>query len=1365
MDLPAIDPPASIIVSYHTSPSPDVWERIQTDLHRQLPLRNLHWKPKNRPLRAIPSLPICFQAFDSKKSSSSPPAPSVYLLFVACDDHEAYKTIIKQEIRTWLDCAQVNQSEWLIVHVSTAPKLNPSTAGIFRTKTGVLDKLKADFNPQKTESELMKNCYYISVCSIVWRCIQLSYMSTMDSIVHASMHDSSSQWTELLTRLKQSLLVAFDSKINETEDSLRTMISTRSRNDWNFQEFFIQKAQLANQFEMMNLFEDGLIQSAAVRKCTLSSLTLRHQLLIPALDCPQLWRDKIYGKKSSQYSRLALKADPSEKYLDVVASGQMSILDLRIYMFSKQANLLRRLNRLDEAIKRASIFISSFAAFLRSHEHMWPANYIESWVYCACNELVEWCEERINPGAQDTAALESLRCCAQLLELAHSQLDRIGIQAGHLPATHPFNMSLSRPHETPSETVNLNTSPPVMLPTSLTDCLKDPTKFEKVYLDLARRTINLYQSTGRRRSALKLHCKTAAFEQIQSRQESAHRLYSHLPAHYVDEKWTTIESSLLDRCASLQKELGLSREWLLSTLALVRSGVTYEPGKWSQEVMLRPSTLSGPEKADLTDQSALANKLMQDIKEQSLKLEKDFAAIGFPIFSIALNSSIGRSSETIEGSLIEAKITNLLPCVNSIFITLDPSMHELNFSFYCEIRNVVVHFRRFSTITWANYNHFILCSHLIMYKHFFSSNILWFINKTPVAETLILDVSQIRISRILFQYYHRPQSSQNQKALDYLEIISFPKNLLGLDVKLDLPSNKIKIVNDSEDKVILEGVQPGWTACLLVPFYTSAGESCVEVNINVDYRLSEDPSVKRALRKACTFKISLPIHVKMNSLPPISIPIAHPRLDSIRDDWVRQGIYKVYSRDRSQQSVKDCWGSTRARRRATRSGIFAFDLICLRNKSIDCKAFFVHQSISFYAVFRYIIASCWFELCYRVILPSQTSAYIFKVATTTSSANFSDITVSPALELTIKYRPIIDGMWNNLTFAGMKCFCSCKTTCMITNVCCSAVEIAACLRSKLMLGLEDDQRKATDFLVEQVIDVLNKEESYDGQFYSTYLYDHVLHSEILLKKVDWSLTCERVEKDQAKKMFSYNMFYTHLVFFRIRFPARIPLPSIANLTCHGKVSLSRSNYPNQSSVFFFFGDDAPPKRLLEKILTMIDYQRSDKGEESDHVGQVGIPIPMDLLISTSFKWLNLSMMAGRRSQTRDISCRGWFLFLNLFQLSNPSSFLFTAPNKIERVKLILVPLRPGYLSVPQVSITTATATDHRWMESARMTASVAITRPIQEVNPRKDSGEDITIQSSYLNSLQPILVVPSAASSKFLVPSINSFPALPNQSA
>ncbi|PLW32740.1 hypothetical protein PCASD_12401 [Puccinia coronata f. sp. avenae] len=132
---------------------------------------------------------------------------------------------------------------------------------------------------------------------------------------------------------------------------------------------------------------------------------------------------------------------------------------------------------------------------------------------------------------------------------------------------------------------------------------------EKVYLHSSWRMINLSQSTGRR-SALKLHFNTAAFKQIKARQESVHRLYSHLLAHYGDDKWTSIELSLLDQYASLQKELGLSRECLINTLALVCSGVTYEPGKWSQEVMFRSPPYLPPYLVDIVNQSALAAKLM-----------------------------------------------------------------------------------------------------------------------------------------------------------------------------------------------------------------------------------------------------------------------------------------------------------------------------------------------------------------------------------------------------------------------------------------------------------------------------------------------------------------------------------------------------------------------------------------------------------------------------------------------------------------------------------------------------------------------------------------------------------------------------------
>lgn len=205
--------------------------------------------------------------------------------------------------------------------------------------------------------------------------------------------------------------------------------------------------------------------------------------------------------------------------------------------------------------------------------------------------------------------------------------------------------------------------------------LSDKGVFDKLYIGLTNRAIHMYQKCGRRRSALKLHLAIAAFEQNQARDQHAQRLFAHLPAHYVDDRWTVIESSLLDRCASLQSRLGMSKELLLSTLALVRSGVSYEPGKWSQNVMLRDGQ---------TDTAALALRLMTDIKEQASKLEKDFAAIAFPTFAIAVVGDAGRSADPKEGSILTACVTNHLPCVSQhlrSICSLRHTVSKLSFMF------------------------------------------------------------------------------------------------------------------------------------------------------------------------------------------------------------------------------------------------------------------------------------------------------------------------------------------------------------------------------------------------------------------------------------------------------------------------------------------------------------------------------------------------------------------------------------------------------------------------------------------------------------------------------------------------------------
>ncbi|MBW0466295.1 hypothetical protein O181_006010 [Austropuccinia psidii MF-1] len=1202
----------SIVVSYHTSPSPDVWERIQSDLHRQLPLKNLNWTPTSLPHRSIGSLQVAFQPFNSISSSLSS-NPLVHLIFVACDDHEAYKTVIKQEIKDWLDLIQSNLSEWFIVHVSTASRTTNATTGIFRSKIGVLDKLKADFNPPKKE-----------------RCIQLSYTSTLDAIVQASIQDSVTHWSELISKLKESLLYVLDLKVTEMQDSLRELDSKRTRHGWEFESFFIQKAQLGNQLEIMNLLDDSLIQFDELEAALFQSL----------LDSPHLWREKVVGKCSFQYSTLDLTSDYSEQYLELVGSGQMSIFDSRIYLFSKQTSLLGRLGKFDEAMKRAIVFVATFSAFLRFHKHLWPVHWIHSWTYTACNDLVEWCEQQVPLGGKDLSNISSLRRCAHLLELAHNQLDQLGINVGHLPSIHPFNMSLTTTREEPFEEksiIHLATLNP-----TFTKAVRDNIVFEKAYLDFASRVINLYRSTGRRRSALKLHCKIAAFEQVQQRQEPAHRLYSHLPAHYVDDRWTAIESSLLSQCASLQKSLGMSKEWLLSSLALVRSGVTYETGKWSQDVMLRTSQ-SGDNGA-MTNQTELAKTLMQDIKDQAYKLEKEFAAIGYPTFSIKLNNPIGFTPEGLEGSAVQVKITNLLPC------SVDVDSVRMKFA-------------------GVQYDTLWFTARTCTLRP--GENLLDLFCATPVAETLVLDVSQIRISRIIFQYYHRPQGSQPRlHHTGPLETVSFSKDPSSIDIKLELPhevlldvsrhclitffsgrnylskvtinlttESQLKfdvtntnvcmgpdvIVTGTNDRIELANVPENEILHIKLPFSISCDISSAQVSIHMDYRIRAE-DVKRSLRKTCRLMTTFPFSVDLKK---------KFRPDEIMLNFLispdEQRPLRILS---AHLEYEDLMISDACKKNAS----FA----SLSDKSI-------------------------------VVLPSQSYNYFFNILREDVQA-FKD----PRLKLVVKYRTLVE-------------------------------EIVSHLEQKLIAGLLEDEMNLIPFLLEQVEELL-RDQSYNHSFYSKYIYCQILDFSEILKPEDWNSLVMDMEKDEMKQKKLLDRIQSTLREF-------------SNINHECPAAWRTLIFPFQIQI----------ARPL--IIMTINYEIKSK------TGKVGIPLSIDLILTNSFNWFKTSVnevngLENTAGQPRleyelldELSGEEW-----LIGNCRKGSF-FVKEGKIQVINSTLLPLKPGNLSLPKVSI--------KLMRNSLE----------DEISRTKDQNKEFgfEIKVNYNNLLETILIEPNLIYSKYLM--------------
>lgn len=101
------------------------------------------------------------------------------------------------------------------------------------------------------------------------------------------------------------------------------------------------------------------------------------------------------------------------------------------------------------------------------------------------------------------------------------------------------------------------------------------------------------------------------------RHTAAQNLFSQLPAHYVDLRWVKIEAALLQHCTELQGRLGMPRDRLLSTLALLRAGMELNSPKWDLSILQDESKLASEEGA-----TSLADALVSDVKLLSQSLTK-----------------------------------------------------------------------------------------------------------------------------------------------------------------------------------------------------------------------------------------------------------------------------------------------------------------------------------------------------------------------------------------------------------------------------------------------------------------------------------------------------------------------------------------------------------------------------------------------------------------------------------------------------------------------------------------------------------------------------------------------------------------------
>lgn len=184
--------------------------------------------------------------------------------------------------------------------------------------------------------------------------------------------DNPAAWAELLSKVKDGILSAFDSAVSSRDDEVRRSESQRSMPGWNFCTFFILKVRetslylecpvmpqpvqesLAASFEGMNLFEDALrchdeLEFSFAHVLREKNLSWFGTLIIPAA-------------KDDSLPLLSITKKP---YRDLIVANTISVFDLRIYILSNQCALLGKMGKVTDVCRKVAVFLASFGRHLR----------------------------------------------------------------------------------------------------------------------------------------------------------------------------------------------------------------------------------------------------------------------------------------------------------------------------------------------------------------------------------------------------------------------------------------------------------------------------------------------------------------------------------------------------------------------------------------------------------------------------------------------------------------------------------------------------------------------------------------------------------------------------------------------------------------------------------------------------------------------------------------------------------------------------------------------------------------------------------------------------------------------------------------
>ncbi|XP_032850376.2 trafficking protein particle complex subunit 10 [Tyto alba] len=461
--------------------------------------------------------------------------PFLHIYWTECCDTEVYKTTVKDDITKWQNVLKAHNSvDWLIVVVESDAKKKNKTNILPRTS--IVDKIRNDFCNKQSD-----------------RCVVLS-----DPLKDSSRSQES--WNAFLTKLRTLLLMSFTKNLGKFEDDMRTLREKRTEPGWSFCEYFMVQEELAFVFEMLQQFEDALVQYDE-----LDALFSQYVVNFGAGDGAN-WLT-FFCQPVRSWNGLILRKPIDMEKRELIQNQEATLLDLRSYLFSRQCTLLIFLQRPWEVSQRALELLHNCVQELKLLEVSVPPGALDCWVFLSCLEVLQRIE-----GCCDRAQIDAnVSHTVGLWSYATEKLKSLGYLCGLVSEKGPNSEDLNRTvdllaglgAERP-ETANASQSPYK----KLKEALSSVEAFEKHYLDLSHATIEMYTNIGRIRSAKLVGKDLAEFYMRKKGPQKAEVYLQGALKTYLAEGWALLVTHTRKQLAECQKYLGQIENYLQTSSLL-----------------------------------------------------------------------------------------------------------------------------------------------------------------------------------------------------------------------------------------------------------------------------------------------------------------------------------------------------------------------------------------------------------------------------------------------------------------------------------------------------------------------------------------------------------------------------------------------------------------------------------------------------------------------------------------------------------------------------------------------------------------------------------------------------------------------------